>query len=726
MATASKDQYTTASVVEFDSRNVTLMLIPLTSSPPSPGGGGPGPQELPNGTLGGEVVTIDKYMLPPPGECDDKLGAGAVPAGSDLCQECQTDEDCTDPGARCVDLGDQGTRCTTACEANEDCPDNFLCTGVGGGGLHCIPRPGDKTIWCGTTIPDVFSRDTMPYGDFASDPTTYTFDTSPGEHAVVCLGGFTDPDTSVFKPILMGVRRHVFAMPGDFVGQQDIVLDIPLNRTLRFRLDDPPTGTGSLNQHRVDIFIDLGPDGLFPMPQQIVGENVVDVIELPGFPAAFEESLYDASYTIFGAAVTAETLEGLSGTGSYTLHQDITAVHDDAVFEIFDIGAQVTSTGITHDVRGMDGPGDEWAWAVGDEGKVLAWNGTWWALQQAPTEADLYDVYARSTVDVWAVGERGAVMHWNGLTWEPVEVPEGLSGASWWAVAGHAEGAVWLLGDQGAWRVLDGIWSEVNVGAGVASDALLNLWVAGPNEAWFVGKNGLIRRVIGHEPTTMDIIGNDLQAIDSVGDDVWAVGANGRTLRWNGEVWFDYLPITRRDLHAVHAAASDDVWVTGDAGTVLRWDGDRWAVHTEVPHVDLRGIHVTAEGRVLAGGMHVLVIGPFLRVPRLVNPIEGGSLNGLELSWSLDPGHDASFTYLQLTEGQGFPFWILMVEGKRLTVPLPDLQAMWGLQSIWPGPGFMRFVRVYMPTFDIDAHDNTQLSQFLWRSWSTHDIPVAW
>ena len=225
----------------------------------------------------------------------------------------------------------------------------------------------------------------------------------------------------------------------------------------------------------------------------------------------------------------------------------------------------------------------------------------------------------------------------------------------------------------------------------------------------------------------MDVPGNTLHAIDgSPNGDVWAVGANGRILRYNGEVWFDYLPITRRDLRAVDAASDAEIWVTGDAGSVLRWDGDRWAVHTEVEHVDLRGVHVTAQGRVLAGGMHVLVIGPFLRVPRLVNPIEGGGLNGLELAWSLDQGHDASFTYLQMTEGQGFPFWILMVEGKRTTVPLPDLGAMWGLQSIWPGPGFMRFVRVYMPSFDIDAHDNTQLSQFLWRSWSTHDIPVSW
>ena len=128
----------------------------------------------------------------------------------------------------------------------------------------------------------------------------------------------------------------------------------------------------------------------------------------------------------------------------------------------------------------------------------------------------------------------------------------------------------------------------------------------------------------------------------------------------------------------------------------------------------------------LSGGVHVLIIGPLLRTPRSVNPVEGGSLDGLELAWSLEEGHEATFTYIQLTEGQGFPFWILMVKGSRQTVPLPDLQGMWGLQSIWPGVGFFRFVRVYMPDFDMNAHDNNQLSPYLWRSWATHDIPVSW
>ena len=728
MVTASKMLYTSASIVEFDARNATLLLIPLTSAPPSPGGpGGLGPQELPDGTLSGEVVTIDKFMLPPPGECDPKLSTGVIDAQSDLCRACEVDSDCSDEGARCTELGVEGSRCTTACATEADCPEGFMCTGIGGGAVQCLPKPGEKRIWCGTTIEDVFSRDTTQYGAFSDDPSTYTFDASPGEHAVVCLGGFTNTDTGVFKPVLMGVRRHVFSMPGDFVGQQDLVLDIPLNRALRMRLDDPPTGLGEMNQHRIDIFIDLGPDGVFPMPQQVIGEDLVDVIELPGFPAAFEESLYDASYSIYAAAVLPETLAGTSGSGSYTLHTDITAVHDDAVFEVFESGARVTSSGVNHDVRAMDGAGGSWAWAVGDEGKILAWDGTWWAHQQAPTDETLRDVYVRSTVDVWAVGDRGALMHWDGLIWRAVETPSEVAGANWWAISGQGEGPLWLAGDKGVWRrEVDGSFNAVDLGPGASPGAVRALWVAGPEEAWFVGSGGLIRQITMGVAKTHDVPGADLYAIDGASGELWAVGARGRILRHTGEVWFDYLPITLRDLHAVDVTDEGDAWASGDAGVVLRWQGDAWSVHAEVEHVDLRGVHVSDEGRILVGGVHVLVIGPFLRAPKPTNPAENSLFEGLTLSWEIEESHPASFTYLQMTEGQGFPFWILMVEGERNAVPLPNLFEMAGLFSIWPGTGFLRFVRVYAPDFDISAYDNTVLSQFYWRSWVLHDVPVLW
>ncbi|MCB9728094.1 MAG: IPT/TIG domain-containing protein [Deltaproteobacteria bacterium] len=729
MITAGKDNFTTASIVDFDARDATLALIPLVPSPPG-GGGGRGPKPLPDGELQGRVQGFDKYIIPPLGSCETKLGgAGSIGGGSSsLCQACLVDGDCAGAGSRCTLLGEQGSRCTTACEVQSDCPTGFMCAGVGFGQVQCVPAPGRAVAWCGTSIPDEFSgvQSLLSPDGFTDAEANYRLDSRPGEHAVVCMGGYLDPDTEDFVPLRMGVRRHVFTPAGETLTAQDVTLDIPLTRTLRIRLDDPPKGAGQARNYTADIFLDLGSDGVFPMPQRAVGVEQ-DSFELPGFPAKFEESLYDASYTIYATALTDEAAAGLSNDGSFTLHKGITSVYDDGVFEVFPSGAAVTRTGITHDVLAMDGTSDGRVWAVGDEGRIVMWDGSWWALQQAPTSKALRAVWARTAEDAWAAGDGGAVLRWDGLVWRSVAMPVALQGASWWAATGRLD-AVWLSGDRGVWRwdAASDAWTQVYTGAGPAA-VWRGIWSDGGDTLWLAGDDGRIRRVTPSGVDVFDAQGDDLLAVSgSDADNVWAVGRRGRIIRWDGTRWFDYLPKTRRDLHAIHVADAAAVWAVGDAGAILRWDGVSWSLHAEAEHVDLRGVQRTSDGRVLTGGAHVLVLGPFLRIPRPDNPGADGQLRGLDLSWALDEGEDADFTYVQLTEGRGFPFWTLMVDGGRREVPLPDLQAAWGLRSIWEGPGYLRLLRVKMLGFDIDAHDTSQLSQFLWRSWATADFEVEW
>lgn len=733
MITAGKDGFTTASIVDFDARDATLALIPLVAAPPG-GGGGRGPQPLPDGALTGRVQGFDKYIIPPLGSCETKLGPGGSLAGaagggvSSLCAACATDSDCAGAGSRCTILGDQGSRCTTACKTATDCPAGFLCAGVGFGAVQCVPSPGKAVAWCGTTIPDEFSgvQSALSPDGFTDPEATYALDSRPGEHAVVCMGGYLDPDSDAFMPLRMGVRRHVFTQPGATLTAQDVTLDIPLSRTLRIRLDDPPKGAGEARNYSADIFLDLGSDGVFPMPQRAVGIEQ-ERFELAGFPAKLEGSLYDASYTIYARAQTDEAIAGLSNDGSFTLHKGITAVNDDAVFEVFPTGAAVTRTGITQDVLAMYGPGDGRVWAVGDEGHIIVWDGTWWALQQAPTKQALRAVWALSASDAWAAGDGGAVLRYNGLIWRAVAMPPALAGANWWGLAGEL-GKTWLIGDHGVWKwdaVSDG-FTQIDTGPGSAA-AWRGIWSDGASTIWLVGDDGRIRRIGPAGAEVLDIHGDDLLAVSgATGFDVWAVGRRGRMIHWDGTRWFDYLPKTRRDLYAVHMADSATVWAAGDAGAILRWDGLTWGVHAEVDHVDLRGVRRTRDGRVLAGGEHTLVLGPFLRIPKPDNPAVGGAFSGLELRWALDDGEDADFTYVQLTEGRGFPFWTLMVNGGHRSVALPDLEAAWGLRALWEGPGYMRLLRVKMLGFDFNAHDSSQLSQFLWRSWASSDIEATW
>lgn len=723
MVTASADDYTTGSIVEFDARDATLNLIPLRPSNPGGGGGGGGPQPLGPSVLSGKVVGFDKYVVTPPGSCEARLGRveGA------LCAPCASDDECGGGGNLCSPLGKEGARCTTPCEVHGDCPNGFMCAGVEGGN-QCVPSAGRRTARCSVTLPDVFSLIEVPLTPTNAD-SVYSFGTDPGEYAVVCLGGVEDDLTGDFTPLVMGVRRHVFAQPDTAVSEQDVTLDIPLSRTLRIRLDGAPTGRPKTKLHTAQVFVNLGADGVFLMPEEGRGIDQ-NVFELDGFPAAFAESLYDASLTVYATAVKDAPAEEQIGVGSFVVQDGISELFSDAVFELGTAdGIRHRATGMSEPIYGMTGlEGSDRLWAVGEGGRVAAFDGTLWGLQQTATTSTLRGVWAAGEDEVWAVGDAGAVQRFDGLVWLPVAMPASIARAAWWGVAGVVapEGGtaaeLWAWGERGVWKNAEGAdagadaWQELD---GPARGSIKAVGVVSPGEAWMVGAGGAIERWQNGVVTSYDMPGGDLNAVAVVRPDlVWAVGDEGRILRWDGTVWFELLPVTARSLRGVSATRDDRAWAVGDAGEVVRWDGVRWKVQEAVPHSDLFAIGDTPSGRVFAAGVATLIIGPFMQLPRPANPNAVGNLTSLDLRWVLDPGADASFNWVDLLHPSGFPFWQIVADGPRRDIPLPDLQAAWGLQAMWPGDDYMSIYRVYVPGFDMGAWDESILTPYRWRSWA--------
>ncbi len=738
MVTAGADNYSTASIVEFDSRDVTLVLIPA-----EPGNGNPdGPVPLGDSTVAGEVFGGDKYVLTPMGDCAARVGAVE---GTSLCAPCATDEDCTGEGARCSPLGKQGWRCTTACETSEDCPSGFNCLGLPNSAVQCVPSPGRRTSRCAPTIPDVFSMspDLTP----PMVPMTYELTTHPGEFAIVCIGGYEDDVTGVFTPTAMGVRRHVFAQPDTVLDEQDVRLDIPLTRTLRIRLDGAPTGSLLTDLHRVSVFLDFGSDGVFLMPTQGEGTDQ-NIFELEGFPAAFADSLYDATFTVFATATSAAAMAtgdspASASEGSFVMFQPIAQVFSDAVFEIVENvengesgagegGVARRQTGVDVAMHALGGPhgagqAPTWLFAVGDEGRIMVWDGVVWGVQQAPTRVPLRGVWAAEKNDAWAVGDEATIVHWDGLRWLAVPGPAALArpDVAWWGVEGDGAGALWLWGSHGVWRrESDGTY--VDLTGTLTPGSVLAIRAFGPERAWWVGTGGLVREWRAGVVAVADQPGGDLRAIDGRdADHLWVVGDYGRILRWDGSVWFELLPPTLRTLYAVQALGEDSAWAAGDAGVVLRWDGARWAEHATIEHSDLRGVAETGSGRTFTAGLATLVIGPFMQLPSAVNPSATGNLANLNLVWSLPRGADASFTWVVMLYETGFPFWDIVANGPRTSVPLPDLTAAWGLQPLWPSMNDgLQIVRVYKPGFDMGAWNYQVMSPYQWRSWSVRGVPM--
>lgn len=194
------------------------------------------------------------------------------------------------------------------------------------------------------------------------------------------------------------------------------------------------------------------------------------------------------------------------------------------------------------------------AWAVGDFGTILRWDGARWRDVPSGTIANLFAVWAGSERDAWAVGERGTVLRWDGSSWiVPANRPSvtaDLEGV--WGVPG---GDVWAVGDDGiVLRASGGSLTVENAGSRLRLRAV---WVAPGEEPWVVGDDGLVRQrsTRGWLPPT---------------------GAS-----------------TSRPLYSVAGGSARELWVVGEMGTILHIkDGDA-RDESVVQPIDLNGVFVT-------------------------------------------------------------------------------------------------------------------------------------
>lgn len=87
------------------------------------------------------------------------------------------------------------------------------------------------------------------------------------------------------------------------------------------------------------------------------------------------------------------------------------------------------------------------AWAVGQSGTLLRWDGRSWISQRSGTDVGLYSIWGADEDHVWAVGLGGTILRWNGKVWSPQK-----SGTTsfLFGVFGTAANNVWAVGSGGA------------------------------------------------------------------------------------------------------------------------------------------------------------------------------------------------------------------------------------------------------------------------------------
>ena len=738
MVTAAKLQYTAFSVVQYDTENVTVHLIPY--NPPSPGGGGGG-EGLPFGHLTGSIHGLGKYVVLPPVGCASLAEKGMIGGGaSSQCKPCQSDEECVADGNICVNVANEGLHCVQPCGSTADCGENYLCGGVGNSQTGCLPHPGEKAAYCQTTSYNLWEAPPTPHPflgpeddgtrAWADENNDYWMKTRLGELAVICVGGvIRDPKDKVgsFIPMVMGIKRHVEPIPGEELPNNDITLNIPLNHIVPLRLDGAPlshtngvTGIEEPTLTTLEAALDFGAEGYWQVAYYT--EMAQDNFALTAQPSTLSGDLEGASYAfkaLVSAGLTAE-----SGTQA----NKIKVLDTDRMFAFENGNWSVIKSGIPKDVHALWGSSKSNIWAVGADGLIAHGKVGSWFPQFSPTNSHLHAVWGTAANEVCAVGDNGIAVRFNGATWTLDET--GVSNPLY-DIWGTAPDNLFAVGqgvalhrDTQGWNVIEGH----------PGGSLFGVWGPNPTELWAVGEKGRFHTYDGANWSSQTIANSaiTLRAISGENDSVWVVGDLGTVLQWTPDSGWEQLDVpTKENLHAVSVHESGEVFAAGARGTLLHFDGLGWTV-TNAPKYggDLRAIWTQNTGEItsIAAGTQVVSLGPMLSFPEIGDPIMVGPGNvstfSYHLNWTVKPSVLPTFNFVEMLWNGSFPVWWNVIEAETMDITFPNLLAIKGI-SPFPNMGTVNLVvnRVLKPGVSVDNFDFWDTyNRSGWKSWAKDQV----
>lgn len=135
------------------------------------------------------------------------------------------------------------------------------------------------------------------------------------------------------------------------------------------------------------------------------------------------------------------------------------------------------------------GGGDTFDSVATNPTRILLSDGTRYRSVAAPvSEVILRGVWAASATDAWAVGDAGTALHWNGSSWQAVAL---TTLANLYAVWGRDASTVYAVGTAGTLLHYDGHdWKQEDTGT---QNTLVQVWGTG-TEVYALGGSGTILR----------------------------------------------------------------------------------------------------------------------------------------------------------------------------------------------------------------------------------------
>ena len=219
---------------------------------------------------------------------------------------------------------------------------------------------------------------------------------------------------------------------------------------------------------------------------------------------------------------------------------------------------------IFYDISGIDGKN---IWLCGDNGSIAHWNGAQWLKVYSGMSATLRTISIRSSDDVWFGGDGGTVLHWNGSAIE--RKAGGLP--NFQGIWGTAADNLWAVGSGGAIYHYDGqTWKPSK--SGVSYD-LTSIWGSSATDIWAVGidREAGIAYVLHWNGSTWapskQWNGNSERPTvwGAASNNVLVSVAKGQYNQWNGNGWFENIPIftSGQSISNFDGSSDQDIWALG-------------------------------------------------------------------------------------------------------------------------------------------------------------------
>lgn len=723
MATASRIDYTTNSLIGTSAENITFFIEPLIREIPDTGNGGNGETVFPPtpGIITGQVTGIDKEFRAPHSSC-----RGIPLTDGPLCRPCQVDMDCGDDHF-CVMSGITALTCSKRCQSNMDCPDLYACGSTGDEPHFCRPLKGRTEVRCATADSST-TRWAEKYGPGAVPDNNgfFAINSRLGDVAVACVGGYRNRIDGEFVPTLLGVKRHLQVSSATINSGNEVRLSIPLDRTLTTTMISAPGSASGTGNHSAAMSLRLGSDGYLNLWRPI---STTDgrVFRFTGLPRDMTDPLSDSIFLIRTEATPPD-----SDSDPYSTVQPFQFVPErPTVTAINRLNAESLSDRYRLDVMAtcfgngsgivIDAGGN--TWEIDDQGTIqalpLIGGGDIRACAFAP---DGQVLFAAGGSIVWT---------FDLLTHEQSPERIGARLMDLALIAIGQDGTVWVSDSKTILsRSHEGDWRELPLGKPIDLSAM----AAGQGGMVAVGKRGTVVWADADTATVFDPVTDyDLLAVTMCPEHVFAVGQAGTILHGSDAAGMTLVPSTiLDDLTTALIDRGLELVAGGTRGIIVRLSENtittvRKPDNTSTVSTGLVPIgYADDQGyfNILGFDLNAVMTGPFAQIINFGNPPSRWLWQDRTIEWTISPFPDSSFFFMRIYTSGQTGRWTLTVDGKTRRVVLPDLAAASAMpiQAVKAGTAFIKAYAVNAGRFDIDNFDTTAMYSSQWSSWSTQMV----